>query len=204
MRHDFFDRWSRLDSPVHRAPAGVKASLALLVIVAVATAPLRWPWVFGAAAALLIAAAAASRVPPAFLVKRLLAMELFVAGVVLLAALQPGGLAKALGIVLRSTLCLATMILLTSTTPFAALLRLLRALHVPALLVTVLALMYRYLFVLVDEAERMQRARRSRTFAVPGRARAWGGAAALIGQLFVRSTERAERIYAAMCARGWR
>jgi cobalt/nickel transport system permease protein len=95
------------------------------------------------------------------------------------------------------------MVLLTSTTPFAALLQLLRGIHTPALLVTVLALMYRYLFVLVDETERMQRARRSRTF-VPGRARAWSGAAALIGQLFVRSTERAERIYAAMCARGWR
>jgi cobalt/nickel transport system permease protein len=95
------------------------------------------------------------------------------------------------------------MILLTSVTPFAELLRTLRTLGMPALLITVLALMYRYLFVLVDEAERMQRARRSRTFLVR-RAQAWQSLATLAGQLFVRSTERAERIYAAMCARGWR
>jgi cobalt/nickel transport system permease protein len=63
--------------------------------------------------------------------------------------------------------------------------------------------MYRYLFVLVDEAERMQRARRSRTF-TRLRTHAWESRASLVGQLFVRSTERAERIYAAMCARGWR
>jgi cobalt/nickel transport system permease protein len=203
VRHDFFDRWSRLDSPVHRAPAGVKAAAALLVIVAGVTAPLRWGGLFAALLMLLVAVAAASRVPPSFLLKRLLVVELFAAGVVLLAALQPGGLRVALGLVARSTLCLAAMILLTATTPFASLLHLLRRLRVPALLVTVLALMYRYLFVLVDELERMQRARRSRTFG-GGRARAWGGAGTLIGQLFVRSTERAERIYAAMCARGWR
>ena len=63
--------------------------------------------------------------------------------------------------------------------------------------------MYRYLFVLIDEAERMQRARRSRTF-TSERSHVWKSLAALVGQLFVRSTERAERIYAAMCARGWR
>ncbi len=103
----------------------------------------------------------------------------------------------------KSTLCLATMILLTNTTPFADLLRTLRRLRVPGLLITVLALMYRYLFVLIDEAERMQRARRSRTFSAR-RAHVWASLATLGGQLFVRSTERAERIYAAMCARGWR
>jgi cobalt/nickel transport system permease protein len=48
----------------------------------------------------------------------------------------------------------------------------------------------------------MRRARASRTFN-QGRLRAWGTLATVIGQLFVRSTERAERIYAAMIARGW-
>ena len=71
------------------------------------------------------------------------------------------------------------------------------------LLITVLALMYRYVFVVIDEVERLQRARASRTF-LPGRAVAWRGGAGVVGQLFVRSSERAERVYAAMCARGWR
>ncbi len=68
---------------------------------------------------------------------------------------------------------------------------------------TTLALMYRYLFVLMDEAERMQRARASRTFTKPG-LRSWKTLGTVVGQLFVRSSERAERIYSAMCARGWK
>jgi cobalt/nickel transport system permease protein len=79
----------------------------------------------------------------------------------------------------------------------------LRRLRLPKLLVTTLALMYRYLFLLTDEAQRMQRARAARTFRVD-RARSWRAAATMVAQLFVRSTERAERIYAAMLARGWR
>jgi cobalt/nickel transport system permease protein len=63
--------------------------------------------------------------------------------------------------------------------------------------------MYRYLFVLIDEGERLSRARMSRTFST-NRVRKWQALGSLIGQLFVRSTERAERIYAAMTARGWR
>jgi cobalt/nickel transport system permease protein len=65
------------------------------------------------------------------------------------------------------------------------------------------ALMYRYIFVLIDETQRMRRARLSRTFE-KRRAPSWRSASAVIGQLFVRSTERAERIFAAMSARGWR
>ena len=104
--------------------------------------------------------------------------------------------------VAKTTLCLLTMLLLSNTTPFSEILGVMRRAHVPALLVSTLALMYRYLFVLVDETQRMRRARASRTFR-QGRWRTWGTLATVIGQLFVRSTERAERIYAAMIARGW-
>ena len=60
-----------------------------------------------------------------------------------------------------------------------------------------------YLFVLADESERMRRARASRTFTRGRRAR-WQGLVTLVAVLFVRASERAERIYAAMCARGWK
>jgi cobalt/nickel transport system permease protein len=106
-------------------------------------------------------------------------------------------------ILVKSTLCLFTMILLANTTPFSEILGVLRRLRFPAVLITTLALMYRYLFVLIDEAERMKRARLSRTFA-PRRARTWVSLSTLIGQLFVRSSERAERIFHAMTARGWK
>ena len=120
-----------------------------------------------------------------------------------LALWQPGGGRIFAGLVLKSTLCLFTVILLSQTTPFSELLRVLQAWRVPPLLVTTVALMYRYLFVLVEETDRMRRARLSRTFDRQ-RARAWRSLASVLSQLFVRSSERAERIYAAMCARGWK
>ena len=203
MQHAFFDAWSRIDSPIRRAPAGLKLGLAFAAIVTVVTVPLRFGWVFAGIGITIGVVALVSRVPLAALLRRILLFELFVAIAVLLSFFQPRGAAIALSILIRSTLSVATMVLLTATTPFADLLRVMQRVRVPALLVTVLALMYRYLFLLADEAGRMQRAQRGRTF-TQGRVRAWTAMAALAGQLFVRSTERAERIYAAMCARGWR
>ena len=130
-------------------------------------------------------------------------LEPFVIGVAVLSLLQPGGFAIFFRLVARGTLCLFTVLLLSSTTPFSEILRVFGKLRFPPILVTMLALMYRYVFVLVDEAERMSRARASRTFR-NDRWGAWRTGAGIIGQLFVRSTIRAERIYAAMCARGWK
>ncbi len=202
MRHDFLDKWSRLDSPVHRLPAAAKLVATLALVLALVAVPLHDGWFFAVVALALSVTAAISRIPARFLLGRLLFLEPFVLGIVLLSFLQPGGGRIALAMALRSTLCLATMILLTNTTRFSDLLLVLRSARVPALLLATIALMYRYLFVLIDEAERMQRARASRSLR-PGRAHAWRSLAALAGQLFLRSTERAERIYAAMCARGW-
>ena len=127
--------------------------------------PLSVPAYFVAMAVFLVLAAALSRIPPDFLVKRLLFLEPFVLCIALLTLFQPGGEKAFVSIMIKSTLCLLTMILLSNTTPFAELLRVLRRAHVPALLVTTLALTYRYLFVLIDESERLQRARSCRTFA---------------------------------------
>ncbi len=103
----------------------------------------------------------------------------------------------------KSAICLLTVIVVSNTTPFSAILRVLREARVPGLLITTIALMHRYLFVLVEEAERMRRARASRTFTRQRRTR-WQALSTVVGQLFVRGSERAERIYDAMCARGWR
>jgi cobalt/nickel transport system permease protein len=81
----------------------------------------------------------------------------------------------------------------------------------PRLIVGIFGLMWRYLFVLVDEVLRLWRARAARS-SDPGRpgarlggtlawrARVTGGMA---GNLLMRSFDRGERIYAAMAARGY-
>ena len=190
-------------SRMHRMPAGLKAGGAAALVVAVVLLP-RDAWAgYAACAAFLALVAALARIPGRVLARRILLLEPFVLGVAALSLAQQGGGRVFLAMLAKSTLCLCTMVLLSGTTRFSDLLRVLWRLRVPALLVTSLALMYRYLSVLMDEAARMTRARRSRTFSA-GRGLAWRGSATVAAQLFVRSSERAERVYAAMCARGWR
>lgn len=203
MRHDFFDRYSRQDTPVHRAGAVLKLGAALAFIGLTLVVPVSAVSFFVALGVVLLAVAVAARIPLRYVGWRLVWLEPFVLGVAGLSLLQPGGLVVFATIMVKSTVCLLTMVLLANTTPFAELLRVARRFGVPSLLVTTLALLYRYLFVLVDEAERMQRARQARTFD-RRRASVWRNLGSVIGQLFVRSTERAERIYAAMLARGWK
>ncbi|MEI2701488.1 MAG: CbiQ family ECF transporter T component [Baekduia sp.] len=57
--------------------------------------------------------------------------------------------------------------------------------------------------MLIDEAERMRRARAARTM-TRRRWHVWRMSSGVIGRLFVRASERAERLYGAMLARGWK
>ena len=111
-------------------------------------------------------------------------------------------------VLIKSWASVTAAVVLTSTTPAFRLLAALRALKIPQILVVVVMLMYRYLFVLVDEAQRMLRSRSARSAgvgrrsggSVVWRARTAGGMA---GSLFIRTMDRTERIYMAMLARGY-
>ncbi len=201
----FLDTYAHVDSPVHRLPAWLKlwGTVALiLALVAVPPTLVPRPLLFVAAGFGLLMVAAASNVPGIYLAKRLLFLEPFVLGVAVLALFQPNGKLLFATLVARSTLCILAVVLLANTTPFSDLMRELRRVHMPPLLVTTVALMYRYLYVLKDESDRMKTARASRTFTA-SRGLAWRSTATVIAQLFLRATDRAERIYHAMCARGW-
>jgi cobalt/nickel transport system permease protein len=189
-------------SALHRLPPGLKLGAALACILLIVLLP-RNAWSLHAAiAAGLVAIAIASRASLRQLMLRLLLLEPLVIGIALLAVLRPDGSLLFLSMITKSTLCLACMIVLTATTRFSDILDVLRRLHVPALLITSLALTHRFMFVLIEEMQRMMRARRSRTL-VEDRAASWSGSSQVAGRLFVRASERAERVYLAMCARGW-
>jgi len=173
------------------------------LVVGTALAPAGWHAWFTSVALLLGAVMLLCKTPLLPVLKRLAMLSPFAIGVALAAAAQPGTGPGWKITALRSGLCLITLILLAQTTPFNDLLAVLRRARLPALLITTIALMHRYLFVLVDETERMRRARASRTF-TRNRRFSWQTAASVVGHLFVRSSERAERVYDAMCARGWR
>ncbi len=176
---------------------------ALFFILIVVISPPRTVVPFPVAAFLLILITILSKIPVLFFLKRLLVFEPFVVVIAAVSLLQPSGGLKFASVIIKSTLSLMAVVLLSNTTPFTELLGVLRRIHMPTSFVTVLALMYRYVFVLIDEMQRMTRARLSRTFG-SGRLRVWRSASTIISQLFLRSTERAERIFAAMSARGWK
>jgi cobalt/nickel transport system permease protein len=202
MRHSFLDRYSRLRSPIHRLSVLSKLASTIIVLMVIVSLPVVFYGMFAGLLLLLCSVAMMSKIPLLFLLKRMALLEVFVLMVSLLSLLQPNGILAFSRLVLKSSLCLFTIVLFSNTTPFAKFLEALRQWRVPSLLITLLALMYRYLFVLIDEMERMQRARASRTF-VRKRMLLWRSLATIMSQLFIRSTGRAEKIFAAMCSRGW-
>src|ERR1035438_815031 len=154
---------SRLESPVARLPAELKLGVALVSIVGTVVVPPWWVGWFASAGLLLGLAVALSHIPLLFLLKRLAWLSPLILSVALVNALQPAARGGWVVVATKSTICLLTIILVSNTTPFSQVLRVLKAVRVPGLLITTLALMHRYLFVLVEEAERMRRARASRS-----------------------------------------
>lgn len=122
--------------------------------------------------------------------------------------ISDAGLLRLGSILLRTWIAVQMAILLTAITRFADLLWAMGALRIPGPLVATIGALYRYLFVLLDEAQRMLRARASRSVRLPGTARpalAWQAriAGSMVGSLFLRALERSERVYTAMSARGY-
>lgn len=119
------------------------------------------------------------------------------------------GVIRFASIVIRTWLSVQMAILLTATTRFPDVLHALQHLRVPSLLVAIISFMYRYLFVISDEAKRLMRAREARSArsasGAGGGSVTWGARVTgnMVGQLFLRSYERSERVYNAMLARGY-
>ncbi len=112
-----------------------------------------------------------------------------------------GGWISFSSIMMRFVLTASSVLALIAVTGFSSLCGALQRLGAPKIFVVQLMLMHRYLFVLLDEASRMVRAKSLRTFETGcGGLRIYG---AFTGSLLLRTIERAERIYSAMQCRGF-
>jgi cobalt/nickel transport system permease protein len=91
--------------------------------------------------------------------------------------------------------------ILAATTGFYAVCLAMQKIGVPNVFVVQLLFLYRYGFVLIDEGARMVRAWQLR--APVSRMMNLRTFCALAGNLFLRTNDRSQRIYQAMCCRGF-
>ncbi len=229
MHAHFLDPYQPRSSPIHAFDARIKFVLTVVFIFANALLPVgAWP-VYILMFSLVLAVEVLSELGVAYVLKRSILAIPFVFAALPLLFTVPGlplvtfsigswdlsisqaGLERFISIGLKSWISLQAAIVLASTTTFPNLLMAMRAIRIPRLLVSVFGLMWRYLFVLVDEALRLLRARTARSGhsdepgLKPGGSLAWrakvtGGIA---GNLFLRGFERSDRIYMAMVSRGY-
>lgn len=112
-----------------------------------------------------------------------------------------GGWLSFLSILLRFGLTVTAMLVLIATTGFNSVCMALEKLGMPTIFAVQLLMLYRYIFVLIVEGQRMYRARAIRSFH-KGRMdmRTFSY---LIGQLLLRTIDRGQRIHQAMLCRGF-
>ncbi len=210
----WLDRLGYGDSPVHRLDARAKLVATALFVVCVASFPkyevaglvpfLAWP----------VALGLAGRVPPRPVLALLAAASPFallvgawnplldrapravVAGVAV-----PGGVLSFASLVLRFLLCTGAALVLVATTSLPSLLRGLGQLGLPRAFLAQVQLLYRYLFLLVDEGTRLSQARALRQPARRFPTLATGKR--MLGALLWHTWERGDRVYQAMAVRGF-
>jgi cobalt/nickel transport system permease protein len=202
LHHVVVERWSRARSPLHSLDARAKLGALLSFLVAVSTTPSRAQAAFGAYAALIVAAMAASRLPLGGLIRRA-ALVLPFSATFALITWWSGQPLRALALAEKSFLSGVAALLLIATTPLTELLAALETLGAPRLLILVVQFLYRYLFVISEQAQHMRLAARSRHGAAAHGRLGFRAAAGALGVLFARSWERADGIYHAMLARGF-
>jgi cobalt/nickel transport system permease protein len=112
-----------------------------------------------------------------------------------------GGWLSFASIMIRFFLTVTGALLLISTTGLTGVCLALEKLGAPRAFVVQLLFLYRYLFVLGDEATRLTRARSLRSF--EGRGMGIRVIGSLVGQLLLRTLDRAHRIHLAMLCRGF-
>jgi cobalt/nickel transport system permease protein len=226
MHFDAFDRYHDTESFVHRLEPRIKVVVTVAFILSNALLPDGAWMVFGLSWLFLLFTNALSNLGTTFTLKRsFVALPFALVAITVLFSI-PGkpitsfhfiwdititdaGLLRFVSIVIRSWLSVQMAILLVATARFPDIIHALEHLRVPMVLTTIIAFLYRYLFVLVDEVFRLLRAREARSAAAPGSRSggsvAWraGVAGNMAGQLFLRSYERSDRVYNAMLARGY-
>ncbi len=231
MHLHYLDPYQPRNSLIHALDPRIKLTLAIAFILTVALMPFGAWALYGLLLAISLSVILLSELGVGSVLKRsVLALPFVLAAAPLVfnggppelanvpafggISISAPGVSRFVSIAIKSWLSLQMAIVLSAATSFPDLLLAMRAIRIPRLFVATFGLMWRYLFVLADEAQRMLRARSSRSGVSADsarRARKIGGtivwrarvAGAMAGSLFLRAIERGDRIYLAMASRGY-
>ena len=111
-----------------------------------------------------------------------------------------GGVVSMLSLMVKGFLTVMAAYILIATTTIEKICYALRLIHVPKIIVTEILLIYRYITLLLTEAKRVVQAYSLRAPGQNGiKFSAWGS---LVGQMLIRSMDRAENVYDSVCLRG--
>ena len=222
------DHYLRIKSPIHHLDGRIKLVFTLVLLLCCALLPAgSWP-AYLLIFSILLALTITADIGFVYLLKRsALALPFLLAALPLVfqssgtlftftigdlvVPFSREGFIRFISLGIKSWLSVIAAILLASTTSFSELMLALRSLKIPQLLVAIFSLMWRYLLLMVEEVDRLTRARLSRSGKSPvSRTRSGGSliwrarvTGSMAGSLFIRSLERSERVYQAMLARGY-
>ena len=221
MHHSFIDEHSHIDSLLSRLDPRIKiASFAVLLFFIALTKP-GCLLCFALYGLTIVVLTGISKIPLQYIIKRCLVVLPFIlftslfllwgrggSDVVLLQmgsvsiSVSSSGWILFQSVMIKGVLSVLCLILLTATTPFPHLLAAMESMKFPKLITMILSFMYRYIFLIEDEAMKMWRAMKSRSTG-GSRRLLFKAMANMIGILFIRSFERGEKVYLAMCSRGF-
>ena len=219
MHHAHIDKFAYQDSPVHRLDSRVKFIVVVVFTAVVISLPRYSVSVLACYAVGPFAMLVVGRIPIGFALKHILVVSPFVAVLAFSCVLydraamtvrfgpfewvMAAGWLRCAGILGKFAVTMSALIGLVSTTRFSDLLSGLSKLGVPKILLVQMGLLYRYIFLLIDKAQRILRARAGRKLRNLGVKAELKTAGSMIGSLLVSSLDCAERINWAMQGRGF-
>ena len=218
------------DSLLHLCDARLKITLLMVYLITTALLPVGAWAVYLLMGGFLLIVAVLSEIPASLLLKRALLLEVPILLVLIPQIFLKSGhyvevspwagfvfslsltrLERVASLLVRSWLSLQFAVTIMSATRFEEVIAGLRACGLPRMLTAIFGLMWRYLYVLLDEVHSLTQARRARSSVRQDSGRHAGGSVlwraqvtgGMAGMLMLRSLDRSQRIYQAMQARGY-
>ncbi len=203
MRHAFFDVYAGMDSYLHRLNPKAKVIFFVIFLLTIVLTPAQNKIFLGAYGVIIVLLAYLARVPPAFILRGIIKALPFILVICISVLFRREGQGLFVIYALKALFAVTLTLIIFSTTSFIRLLEALNSFKIPKLFVDLLSFMYRYSFLVEDQLLRTQRAYKSRCVSKINKFQNIRILSNILGALFIRTYERAERIYLAMCARGY-